>query len=253
MDAPSISLHLDPKDVSVDELLDALSAQTGLIRCVLGEMGIPTEGLRWIVRELHAGSAGGAFEAQLPTASAHLFAAITAGVDAAGRGVEMLEQRGVRPPWFNDRALAQAQKLADIASRGGTGKSRFTFGTIATSPNRHTAANVAQLVEPKDKAIGSLEGTLIGFFRMKRGYSIYLSSRLYGDRIKCDIPMHLRDAAVAAIEKRVIVRGFVWTTSNGTVAKIEARAIEALPSDEELPRVAQMAGYLRDFDIGEDE
>jgi hypothetical protein len=251
MDAGKISLHLGRPDVTIDEFKEALEEQLAVVREVLDQMGVSRDSVRWVIEDLHAGSAGGVFAAQVVPEYTSA-AVVAAGLRAAGEGIAALEQGSKRPPYFTDRALKGAKRLSEIAQHADAKRSWFRFDDLSVSPSPHVAVNVNDIVEATDQAIGSIEGILNGVRKTDRGYSIYVKDRLTRQDVRCVVPPHLRQVVLDSFEQRVIARGVISRARDGRPQRIDVREIEPMADDSDLPTVAQVAGLLKGYDIADE-
>lgn len=251
MSAGKISIHLGKPDVSFRDFAEAIEEQMTIVSEVLAEMGVPASAVRWVIDELHTGSAGGTFRAEVATKKASE-ERVLAGIQAAGAGVEQLNRGAARPRYFNDRALHAARRLSELVRHADPVRSWIRFESVSITPTAHIEANVDEIVEPRDESIGSIEGELLGVRKVRHGYTIYVKDRLSGHDVLCKISASLIPRAVQAFEKRVIVRGIVRAMADGTPKQIDVRDIEEMRGDTDLPSISQVGGLLRGYRLDDE-
>ena len=241
-----VVLDLDRNDISVDDFTEAFSAQIRLVREVMIEMGIAANEVRWVISDLHAGSA---YAAAVPQVlGPHAFMAdIENAMNMAGAGLHQLEVSSERPKHFNDEALKISRKLVDLVLASSAGKARLVFGTSTVAPSPHTSANLGTLIKGDFPSIGSIDGQLVGVQGTDGTYRIAIKDRMRGRKVPCIIHGDQLNKALENYEKRVIVRGIIYCRDDGTPLKIEARSFDPVLSDEDLPTMEDVRGILRDF------
>ena len=241
-----IELHLDRTDVSVEQFAEALLAQVELVRQVMTAMGYPAQDVRWVVSDLRYGST---YAAGSPQALGErvFMADIDRAIIAAGQGMRTLTQSAKRPEYFSDEALKTSRRLLQITSEFDTGRARLVFGGVDVSPTPAAAANVENIIKGDLQSIGSIEGTLVGVSVGDGTYRISIKDRLTNRRIPCNIPGDQLPRALGAFESRVVVRGLITSRQDGTAIRIDARALDVMPADSELPTRDDVKGILHDF------
>jgi hypothetical protein len=242
-----IVLDLDRSDVSVEQFTEAFRLQVRLAEEVMKEMGIPVEEVRWVVSELRYGSTHAAATPQLVGKKVFM-ADVDSAMNYSGAGVNELAKSSARPRFFNDVALNYSRRLIEIVEEADHGKARLVFGTISVAPSIAVSANVHAIIKGEVPSIGSIEGQLVGVEGADGNYKISIKDQRRNRKVPCSI--HEKDQLKKALdnfEKRVIVRGMIWSREDGTPVKIEVRSLEPIPPDEELPTRQDVRGILRDF------
>lgn len=244
--SPRVSVELSWPDVDVGDFVRALETQLGLVREVMQAIGVRPDSVRWVIKRLEGGSA-------LAEASCVLLddeiedADVERALQVSGAGFSSLEQSSDRPEWFSDKALEFCSELSTIRSPNHAGVARFRFDSIGVTPSPHVAANVEEIVGGRVRSIGSVEGVLQGLIRTRAGYRLTIRARAWHRDITCLVPREMRKQALDAFEQRVIVRGELWSRRDGSPQQIEARDIEVIPPDDELPGMREVWGILGDL------
>lgn len=242
-------LKLDRPDVSVEDFAEAAQALVAMVREVASAVtGDARPPLRWVVRGLRAGSA--VLEAEPEVSDgAYSAAAVDNVLRTAGEGMRALEAGEVRPAAFTDAALRQAKRLAIVLSDGETGTGSVHFGHLAVVPTQRLVAAVDDVVGGKLKSLGAVEGTLL-MVGKRDGYRFSVEDRVRGIRVECRFRDDLLPRVLAAFEKRVSVRGVVWSRRDGQPTHVDVRAFEVLEDDAALPRARDVRGILRPIAFG---
>lgn len=177
--------------------------------------------------------------------------------EAVISGVEKLERGEGRPPEFSDDALEAMKHLVQlkVRRRGITGLSISGQNADRTKPSKalalteRVAASVDEIMGPKHTAIGSVEGILqVISSRGALHFAIY--DRVWGGRVKCEIPEQLKSRALAVFDQRVLVHGIVSTDAAGHPRHVKVQDIEELPGRERLPQ--SLKGIDPDYTAGMD-
>jgi len=249
-----IELDLDRADISVEEFTEALSAQVRLVREVMISMGIPSHEVRWVISELRSGSAYAAASPQVLGEKAYL-ADIDHAIRQAGEGYAQLATAtgNSRPKYFNDEALKISRRLTELATRADAGRARLRFGTTAVAPSPFVAANVDSIIKGDLPSIGSIEGQLVRIEDNNGAYRIGLRDRFRQRTVVCHIPESLVKSALGAFDRRVIVRGRLWSRRDGTPLRIDVRSFEVIAEDNALPTWDAVRGILRNYERADGE
>jgi hypothetical protein len=249
MTTTRLLLKLDRPDVSVEDFAEAAQALVGVLREVAGTVtGDHRPALRWVVRDLRAGSA--LLEAEPDVGDgAYTAATVDEVLRTAGAGMQALEDGEARPPGFSDAALRQAKRLAVVLSDGETGTGSVHFGHLAVTPTHRLIAAVDDEMGGKLKSLGAVEGTLL-MVGKRDGYRFSVEDRVRGLRVECRFRDELLPRVLGAFEKRVSVRGIVWSRRDGQPTHVDVRAFEVLEDDAALPRARDVRGILRPIAFG---
>lgn len=99
---------------------------------------------------------------------------------------------------------------------------------------------------PEESFEGSVKGRLeaINLHDDKNTFRIYPVAG--PSRVTCHFPEDLRDQAVAAVDRNVIVYGELKYKANAPFPdEIEVEKIEILPPDEDLPALMELRGVAK--------
>jgi hypothetical protein len=246
-----IVFDLDRRDVSAPDFAEGFLAQMRLVEQVMVEMGIVAGQVRWVIEELHAGSAYAAATAHIQGDKVAM-ADIEAAIRIAGQGTKDLASSSKRPPLFSDAALKTSRTLTRILSEYDSGKAVARFGQIVVKPNEKVAENVATIIRGDLRSIASVDGMLVGV-NDYGSIEIAVVDRLRNRRIRCQIPDALLETALGAFKKRVMVRGLMWSRHDGTAIRIDVRSLEVMPPDDQLPTHDKVRGILNGFRLANGE
>jgi hypothetical protein len=123
--------------------------------------------------------------------------------------------------------------------------------SLSITPTQKLAASVDELIVGKLKSIGTVEGVLVTVSK-RDGFRFYVEDRVRGKRVECHFREDLLATVLTAFDRRVIVRGVVWSRKDGEAQRIEVRSFEIVEEDAKLPRVREMRGILRGVEYGDD-
>jgi hypothetical protein len=252
MKSTDLLLKVNRPEVSVEEFTEAAQALLAVVREVADAISGRSRSLRWVIRELRMGSA--VLEAGPEVVDDFLSpTTIERIVRTAGEGMQALEAGGGRPPYFSDEALRHARRLASVlnSSSSEVGTSSIRMGPISITPTQKLAASVDELIVGKLKSIGTVEGVLVTVSK-RDGFRFYVEDRVRGKRVECHFREDLLATVLTAFDRRVIVRGVVWSRKDGEAQRIEVRSFEIVEEDAKLPRVREMRGILRGVEYGDD-
>lgn len=172
-------------------------------------------------------------------------------------GFERLETGEGRPIHFSDEALDAAKRLGGLRGRGGVRRISLAGGDPlhpdaerkALEITQRVAAAVDDLIGEKFESIGSVEGRL-ETISAHGTLSLTVYESLTGRAVKCDLAQNLKPQALAAFEKRVLVRGTVIRDSSGRARRIRAERLEVFPDEKSMPE--SVIGIDKDFTEGMD-
>ncbi len=215
-------------------------------------MGIASKDVRWVIQDLKIGSAYAAATAHLLGENVAM-ADVEAAVRFAGEGTKQLAVSDKRPKHFSDVALQTSRKFIRILAENDSGKAQAKFGQITVKPSPKVAENVATMLRPDQRSIASVDGFLVVVSVGQRGYEIAVNDRLRNRRIRCQIPDDLLSKAMAAFEKRVIVRGLMWSRHDGAATRIDVRSLDVMPPDDQLPTRQEVGGILKGYKLANGE
>jgi hypothetical protein len=165
-------------------------------------------------------------------------------------GMHELQRLPQRPPFFNDKALAKAEKIFARVTNG-LDLSEFGFGLglpdlIVTPGGAHSAANNARAAQKSAerpyKELGTIEGFVASAERDGHGHRLlWIRHRLSGNVIKCQLSGDaLTKIAQHEIDEvfqgtRLLVIGTIFYKSVGNVAQVHATDIKFFPPRAQLP------------------
>lgn len=248
-------IDLDRLDVSMTDFTEAVAAQIRLVSQVMAAMGIPSHEVRWVVADLKYGSALAAADYQI--IGEHAFRAdVDEAISVAGAGVRQLATSttaATRPKHFSDEALKTSRRLFQLIAESNAGQAKLRFGAEEVRPSEHLGANVESLIRGNLQSIGSIEGKLVSVAGQDGSYTIAIQDRLRGRKVRCVIPEAILPRALKAFESRVIVRGIVWSRSDGSAVRIDVRHFEEIPSTDLLPTRQDVRGILRGYERADGE
>ncbi len=247
MAASDLHIKLDRPDVGAAEFAAAIQAMVGLVKAVGDTL---TEGrggaVRWVIQDLRGGSAFLEATPELLDDSIS-DAQVVEMLTAAGNGLKLLDTTAERPPHFSDAALREAKRLAEILNEADIGVSTARFGSIAIQPSKRIAGNVDELISGRQKSIGTIEGRLVTLTTRGDRPIFFVEDRARKLRVQCNFGEEIFDRVVHAFNRRVSVRGTIWSRPDGVPQLIDVAHFELLQEDADLPSARDVRGILRDL------
>lgn len=189
---------------------------------------------------LHLGFVGAPAE---PTGEDNAVQTVRAYVDGL-RAIDSAEHLTEFPQYFDEPTLRSAKALVSVLKRNIS----FIRFSIPEAPEvlpviatERIAINVDELIGPKFKAKGAIEGVLQTLsVRRRKSFNIY--DPLTDAKITCYFLDDKMEAAKAAFDRRVAVYGEIHYNRHGRPITLDVEEIRLLRLRTELPQ-------LRDIDI----
>lgn len=199
--------------------------------------------LEWVVSDLRTGSVHLEARPEPRQASVDPEAALRV-LEAVGEGLEAIEEAPTRPRYFSDAALTHARRLAGALSEEGVVGVQVLANGRRISISQRLAGHVDELVKPRLRSIGSVEGQLETVSVHGAAYfNVY--DAVTGRAVKCSFPDAMLDKVRAALAKRVLVSGTVWSRQSGEVVTIQAKRLELFPQEADISPADAVRGVLR--------
>jgi hypothetical protein len=240
IEAP-LTLEIDGSAVSPEKFVRAVTAFFEVVR----EVSVTAEGsdAEWRVQVKQGSNLVGAY----PT-SAVPQAVIDNILESLGNGVARLETEAAEPAAFNERALKSLKKLGQVA---GTSEADDTLVRVwvgkQPQPVTHRSVfHVTEILEAVYEEHGSVSGRL-QTISDRGGLKFVVYERLWDRPVRCIIPEHLINEALAAFRKRVEVYGPVKYRRDGVPISVFVRELEVMPEPENLPSFREVRGILRNL------
>lgn len=245
-DEPSqpLRLHVGLGGVSFRDLIDVERDFNHLLAELAQGMTGLDGAVRWVVADVDRASA--VFVIEPERTSREVPAQVVRDIShAVVTGLAELGTARTRPPFFSDRALQLAARIATSARRRGIPYVRVLNGNVGADFSPELAKNVsALLLEDEFTEWGTVEGRLQAWTVAKRRmFAVW--DELTGDRIECDFGHRIPSNEIGSkSEQRVMVSGIIHYDQQGGIRRVVAEEIEALPDASELPSAADVFGIL---------
>jgi hypothetical protein len=172
-------------------------------------------------------------------------------VDTYVSGLRTLSEEAHVPAWFSEGSLRKVQTVANKVGKGGVEaiKAFSLNGQVgeAAPVTRETAVNVASVLRPVSKAIGSIKGRLEVISLHKANRVTVYDLRTHRG-IRCSFPDTQLDEVKSALGRVVTARGVIYRNASGDPVKVETKRFEIAP--ESLPTVDDLVGSDPDFTGG---
>lgn len=237
-----LELKLDSREVSLSQLVSAGSIFAALLREVAREYSGSARAVKWIV-EVAPGSV------RLPikghSVSEKLSdAAVPEIVSAVVGGIKTLNERPVRPPFFNDQALREAKALANLVSDD-LPRIVVNNGSVGSDATRQLMDHVDQVMGEGRESIGAIEGKLQALNIHEKPPRFAIFDLLTDQRIECYFGATVDlEEVLRGVGRRVAVSGLIKTRGSGERFSIEVRGLRVFPAESELPSPDDVRGIL---------
>ncbi|HUQ15693.1 MAG TPA: hypothetical protein VM094_06530 [Gemmatimonadales bacterium] len=160
-------------------------------------------------------------------------------------GFDQLRTKAAIPAHFSDTALEAAGQLAAHSSNG-VSRIEIALGGRRVEVTQNVEANVGEVTKEKFRSMGSLEGTIESLtIHGLRRFTLY--ERQWGRGVQCFFDFDEHEIFNRLWNKRVLVRGIIWSRADGRPIKIQVSKPEDIytfPPDDELPTASQVRGIL---------
>jgi hypothetical protein len=236
-----LTLEVSGHTVTTDKFLRSVRSFFVILTEVTREVGGKPKAVEWIVSVK-----GGSNLVQVVPQPGYDPAVINLVTDAVAAGIAQIEDNEVQPTNFNERALRGLRDLGGVVGRTDIDDTTVRVWVRRNPINvTHKAvANVTGLLASEHADYGSIEGRLQTVTERGR-LQFIVYDRLWDKPIRCFIPDHLIDEAVAAFRGRVEVYGLIRYRKDGRPVSIEANEIVPFPPDAEIPSFREVYGILR--------
>jgi hypothetical protein len=251
--AATIELTVDSQDLAWADFVEAGTSLTGILREVEASLtDVKQTGVRWVVQSLSKRSPARVVFAGQPIRETLDPATLEQVVTVTASGLQSL-QRGVEwPSGFNEPALEQARKLADLVGER-VSQIRVQNGSEPVTVTRQVAVNVDELIAPWLRSVGTIEGRLEGIhIHAKEAYA-WIYDPLDDSAVRAYFARDLLAQVIAAFGSRVAVFGEITSRPTGERFSITASRIEALPARKTCRDRTRSAGSFEARRDGKDE
>ncbi len=243
--AATIELTVDGPELSWSDFVEAGNDLTAVLREVEGS--ITSSGqtqVRWVIAELSKQSPARVLLAGRPIREAVAPSTVEQVVTITARGLQVLETGATWPEGFTEGALEQAKRLADLLGERVSGI-RVRNGSAPVTVTRQVSVNVDELIAPRLRSVGTLEGRLEGInIHAGQAYAT-IYDLLTGAPVRCFFRREMLQGITAAFGMRVAVLGEILSRPTGERASITISRIQPL-DDRGLPGPDEVRGILQD-------
>lgn len=195
-----------------------------------------------IIVAAHTGSV--VFDLRMEEVTAAPFDVAREVLGATFNGLAQLEREAIRPPFFTDIALREAERLVRPLSDG-VGEIRISRPDVDLVLTQRLGENVRTILDPKGTQVTSVEGRLFRIHMGRNQVGIY-DARLK-HAITCVYPPELFETVRDLLGKPVRVFGKARTDPKGRVERIEIRQIRPAPPAEGRKSLTDLFGIDPDF------
>jgi len=239
-----LEVKLDRPVVSARAFVEKAAALLDLVNSVAltmkGGGGNPPQ---WVVRELRMGSAVLIAERDTEDRAWDELMVSRAVATARTGLLQLAKPDGIRPPFFNQVALKNAQKLGTPVRKQRAGSLALVMGGARIEPSPFIAIRVAQIKIARLQSLGSIEGKLVDL-SSRDGYTIAITDRR-GHETRCVFREEMKPKVRELFDEQVRARGVLWSRDDGTRVELELKHIEPLITGaEDLPNALEVRGIL---------
>jgi hypothetical protein len=246
---PSVTLRLSSQSdfVPLSSFLQAVEKFQALLADIDEDIsGKPGGTLVWSVSGLSVGSATLTATPESTDEDVDVGPKV---VEAAVKGLDLLEHVGERPPYFSDDALQHARELVSLIQPN-TKITRISVLVPSMPPvamSQQTAAHIDRIVGSGYTAHGSVEGRLESInVHGRPTFGVY--DFIEGRRVKCDFSPDVLEHVKEALGRRVLVYGLVRFNESGRPVSVrQIQEIRLFRGAEQLPQAADIIGIAPDF------
>lgn len=207
--------------------------------------------IEWIIRDLSYNSPITADLGSRVTSEDLLVQIPDRVVDSYVVGIQAIHREAHIPPWFSESSLKKLRTVANQVGQHGIRRVQaFSLNGEVSEPadvTRETAANVALMLRPVTKAIGSVTGRLevIDIHGKRNKVNIYDVRTHRG--VKCLFPDDKIEEVKAALGKTVIARGIIHRNTKGDAVRVEKTEFEIRDEAHRLPTIDEFIGHDPNF------
>lgn len=237
-----LTLEIDGNSVTPDKFIRSVRSFFAIVREVSAHVSGRETGVEWRVQVSEGSNLVSAIPS--PGQNPAIVAEITR---ALSDGIGSLESRAARPRFFSERAISSLRELASVV--GSTEKDDTSVRVwVRREPIKLTHKSVAhasELLNAAHEDHGSIEGRLRAVTD-KGGIHFVVKEPVTGTEIRCFIPEHLTEVALANFRNRVEVYGLIKYRKDGRPVSMSVDDIVPFPPKEELPSYLDVRGILRE-------
>lgn len=229
-----------PESISLRSFLAAVNSLSRVLSDLDAAVsGEPRGSLDWVVSRLGMGSLEvdvtsrpRGEEKNVGSEVAHVFVS----------GLQLIEQRGLTPPFFSEASLDQTRRLLKQIGRDGTAGFVVTDFVDTVEISGQATANVDLLLTVRRRSLGSVEGRLEMISLHKRPRFVVYHA-LTQKAVTCRFePDRWLTIVKGALGRRVVVSGVVQSNAKGEPLRIELDDIRILRTRAEIPPAARLGG-----------
>ena len=161
-------------------------------------------------------------------------------------GTKEIAKKPVRPEFFSDGALDSLKDLAAIAS--GDVEEVFVNGSLNGKAHRAIRlkptirTNVDELIGPRYRSIGSVEGSL-DTVSLHRGPRIFVYHHITRRAVRCTFDREMIEEVKTALGQRVVASGIVHYNRQGDPLRVEMEHLRVIARGN-LPTTAELTGSM---------
>ena len=239
-----VVLRLGGDKITANEFRKGLVSFQSVLEEVAKEFTRQAHAFTWFVG-VERGSINVEFQ---PEAREMTKALLDSYIDVFNAGLDVLQKKAERPPFFNDAALENIEILSNLPSR--KEDSGITKISIVADESSHEitpyyGANVNHILEIQVRSLGSIEGELLTVSQ-RDGTRIVIYESLTDRAVQCYIPDEMLEQAINAFGGRVYVFGLISYGRDGRPKNIRVEELRVFPEDEDLPSAYDVCGILGD-------
>ena len=255
MNRLELSIEGEPGQITLVSFVGVMARATRILEDLDSAISERPKGaLDWYIEDLSIGSAVAVIESRTtrPDVDADRLGRMV-GANFIG-GLDVIERKGEMPPYFSEQDLGHVRAISSFLRRTGSHGLKATqfngdaADLVRTTLSQNAASNVAKILKPHFKAIGSVTGKLevISVHREPK-FNVY--DVVTKKAVSCRFDRGRLDEVKAALGRRVSVTGIVYRNANGDPIKVERPELRVLPTT--TPGVRDLIGLVPDMS-GED-
>lgn len=137
-------------------------------------------------------------------------------------GISIIDRNSVIPPYISENGMRRVEAFVKVIDRQEAKSFTLTSQGVSASVTKTTGNILDKLVEIKRKAIGSVEGRLVGI-NVARNPRLSIIHHITRRAVTCVVEDRHMDLAKNALGKRVIVYGTLHKNVNGDTIRVDMR------------------------------
>jgi hypothetical protein len=165
-------------------------------------------------------------------------------------GIATIDRDGIAPPYLSENGMNRIQSFVGVIEHHQADAFNLEFGGMSADVTKETGEKLAKIIEVKRRAIGSIEGRLVGI-NIAKVPRLSIIHHITKRAITCDLSSDQdTKVAIAELGKQVSLYGMLSKNINGDTVRIKVRdgGIRVLGSNSVRQHLARISNLpIPDF------